>query len=704
MAKEKIVFTLVFDDQGNVSKLKSVEKGFKDIDLTVKNAQKSAELLNSTVRNLGSAGNIKSIKLTRKEYEKLSKTQAQLKNATGAGTSAALELGRVISDMPYGIRGVANNLSQFASNITFMATATDKATGRMVGLSGAIKGLWRALMGPLGILLAIQAVIAALDSLSGQQKKTGDTTEDLTKKFKQQDLILRELSRQYLEYSGNQQLNDFITKALIQKESKLSKTLNDSTKSQEEKNKVVEEYLRLKNLEVENENRLKRIKDIRNKQEEKESSIREKFKPQLAEFQSFPKAIARLTDKMNSEISKSLQDGNVEINKELNTYVATLSEIQKITDKLFASENNKKAGKTKTSKIEFLESPEEFESKALDLERKMLSLQQKLSLIDAKDKNERLARENDFQVKSLRLVVDAEKKKAKVRLENYIEDINRQVKSEKIDEFDAKESIDRAKITSEKEVQAIEEAYEPLFGFLEKIFLARKKAIGGDEQGLIDIETSIGYFKNLYSGLNDFLAAEAEREMTMERNKTNSLNTELNNRLLNENLSKDERKRIQNEIWKNDEKLRVKQDEVKKKQFKSQKAFNISMALADTYLSATKAYASQLIPGDPTSIVRAKIAAAVATTTGLLNVAMIARQKFQPSASNTPISVGSAGGGGGGVGDRDFNFNIVGGDRENQLVGAIQEQFDKPLKAFVVSKDVTTQQQLDANTRTSASF
>ena len=192
--------------------------------------------------------------------------------------------------------------------------------------------------------------------------------------------------------------------------------------------------------------------------------------------------------------------------------------------------------------------------------------------------------------------------------------------------------------------------------------------------------------------------------MTMERNKTNSLNTELNNRLLNENLSKDERKRIQNEIWKNDEKLRVKQDEVKKKQFKSQKAFNISMALADTYLSATKAYASQLIPGDPTSIVRAKIAAAVATTTGLLNVAMIARQKFQPSASNTPISVGSAGGGGGGVGDRDFNFNIVGGDRENQLVGAIQEQFDKPLKAFVVSKDVTTQQQLDANTRTSASF
>ena len=105
----------------------------------------------------------------------------------------------------------------------------------------------------------------------------------------------------------------------------------------------------------------------------------------------------------------------------------------------------------------------------------------------------------------------------------------------------------------------------------------------------------------------------------------------------------------------------------------------------------------------PDAPIRAKVAAVVATATGLANVAAIARQQFQSSSAATPPRTGGSGGSGG-VGDRDFNFNLVGNTQTNQLAEAIQGQFSQPLKAFVVSKDVTTQQELDANIKGAATF
>ena len=73
-------------------------------------------------------------------------------------------------------------------------------------------------------------------------------------------------------------------------------------------------------------------------------------------------------------------------------------------------------------------------------------------------------------------------------------------------------------------------------------------------------------------------------------------------------------------------------------------AFNINKVAAigeatfTTYLAAQKAYASQIIPGDPTSVVRGGIAAGLAVASGLVKVAKIASTKFgstsAPSASS----------------------------------------------------------------------
>ena len=133
--------------------------------------------------------------------------------------------------------------------------------------------------------------------------------------------------------------------------------------------------------------------------------------------------------------------------------------------------------------------------------------------------------------------------------------------------------------------------------------------------------------------------------------------------------------------------------------FKVQKAVNIASALIDTYKSATAAYASQFTPApDPTSPIRGAIAAAAAVAAGLANVKQIASQKFEGGGS-----VSAAGGGAGSTGAPSItpSFNVVGQGSENPL-----QQFDakQPLKAYVVSKEVTDQQNLDSQIQKNAQF
>ena len=80
--------------------------------------------------------------------------------------------------------------------------------------------------------------------------------------------------------------------------------------------------------------------------------------------------------------------------------------------------------------------------------------------------------------------------------------------------------------------------------------------------------------------------------------------------------------------------------------------------------------------GDPSSPLRAKIAQGVAIASGLANVAMIARQKFQSTAGGAPSAGALGGGGSGGGNDRSFNFNLAGASRENQLAQTLQGRFD----------------------------
>jgi hypothetical protein len=50
------------------------------------------------------------------------------------------------------------------------------------------------------------------------------------------------------------------------------------------------------------------------------------------------------------------------------------------------------------------------------------------------------------------------------------------------------------------------------------------------------------------------------------------------------------------------------------------------------------------------------------------------------------------------------SFNVVGGGATNQLAGLLAEETQKPVKAYVVSNEVTTAQSLDRNIVESATL
>ena len=138
-----------------------------------------------------------------------------------------------------------------------------------------------------------------------------------------------------------------------------------------------------------------------------------------------------------------------------------------------------------------------------------------------------------------------------------------------------------------------------------------------------------------------------------------------------------------------------------KRAFNINKAASIAQATISTYQAAQSAYASQIIPGDPSSLIRGAIAAGISVASGIAKVAMIAKTQFN-----------SNGGGGGGGNNAPTslptssaptpaNFNLVGNSNTNQLLQGLQNQ---PIQAYVVGGDVTSQQSLDRNKITTASI
>ena len=128
-----------------------------------------------------------------------------------------------------------------------------------------------------------------------------------------------------------------------------------------------------------------------------------------------------------------------------------------------------------------------------------------------------------------------------------------------------------------------------------------------------------------------------------------------------------------------------------------EKAAAIGQIISNTGIANAKAVAANpLLAGQPfvginTISAGLSIASTLAST----------QKAIQDIRSSGPGTASAVGGGGGGATNipttQAPSFNIVGSDPQNQLAQTISQQTQKPVKAFVVSGDVTTAQSLDRN-------
>ena len=773
MADKTVLIKLDVQEQGAISSIEQLNTSLKNLDKT---SDEYAAVLKKIQAEEVKLASIQAKRV--KSQGAVAKSMKTTSDATGSATAATMELSRVVSDFPYGIRGMANNITQLVSQL---GSASLKAGG----LTAALKLMWKSLMGPLGVVFAITAAVSALDYFYGANEKSTDGVKEAEEAAKEFSSSLMSLER-VLTSAGISQgdYNNKIRQYIILKKEQagLEEKILETANKIEEKNKAI---ALSRDMDAKAEKELLNLREKKRIQDEKlakgeltgkaflqqidyakqieiiqgnlEGSVRHRANLEqdivditkdgldvISDIEEKKKALSRAEEgtlKYLKEEKAILEKKRESSSKTSDEYKEQAKAIEKVQKAIEAIEGIKT--KVNKDKLSFFKTPKELDLDVKSNEAALINFEKKIeqsriktqlneSLSNAKTEEERLKIKKIYDIKLLTAQILSEKKMldlkkkteleiAKAKTASHVADIKRafELYNIKIDLDDKLtpeqrerlkadaggklfDALKQADIESKKTKKEIEGRYKPIYEMFKDLKQARFEALFSGykskpkDKEETDLEKWARYAENakaIISSVSDFVDSEFDRQMTVEQNKTNALNNELNKRLLDENLSKEQKKAIQLQIAQNDEKLRVKQENIARKRFKVMKAFSLATALADTYLATQKAYTSQL-QLDPTSPIRAKIAAGVALAAGLANVAAIARTRFESSSGTSPAING---GGNSGIGSAraEPSFNIVGRSNENVLLSAIQSQFDQPLRAYVVARDVTNQQQLD---------
>ena len=681
----------------------NLEKGIVKLESTIEKAKKKNEDYSLSLKKVELA-EIKLATTTAKlerhqkslgrEVEKTTKTMKQAKSATGATTSAAMELGRVASDAPYGIRGMANNISQFASQMVYAAKATDATTGKVVGMKNAFKGLGKAMMGTTGVLFLIQGVIALLDHFYGGMKKAEEGTESLTATLEAQIDVLDGYRMALDESNLSLEQKSGIVKAAAVSDREFLKILKKTTGSVDDKVRALRMHIKAKEDELKIKQKVAKFDEANAIIKKAEITDVEVLEEKLRKLNILYEASRKSTKESATfsilRYSREIDD----IEKVLGALRERVSLEEEINDLIVDEEPiirgsvewlKKRISETSKHRDSVSTVKSEWEAASIVLD----GYKKKLEAITGKKKKPKprdKATGIDINWDLAPTTTEQEAKR-----EKQMKEILKTFK----DSTELKLKNDPLTIVPELDVKLPDSFYENLA----KDKTDKLKEFTLTSQ-LEDFEEYADLVKQSVSAVSSFISGEYERELTIEQNKTNALNEELNNRLINENLSKDQRKKIQDQIANNDEKLRKKQDSINRKRFNAEKAANIAMTLMNTATAAVG------VMKDTNGNFFVRLAQALPTIAfGLAQVANISRTKYQTTAPSTPSRTSGGGSGaGGGGGDRSFNFNLVGASQQNQLLNAIQSKFETPLKAFVVSKDITTQQELDVNIKGTATL
>ena len=758
MAEQNIDIKIKVDKQGNVE-LKSLEKGFDKVKITAKQASQAAKQLGVDISQIKSSG---TINVAANDFNKLTKAMSGASAASGGATASVLELGRVVSDMPYGIRGVANNLQQLASNFAFMTKEAGSA-------GGALKSIGSALMGPLGILVAFQAVIAAIDYFSANMNKAKDVMAEMSAQTITTNVAKLHLLREALN-DNNVALEDQVLalKKASTEFDELNGFIEGGSINLDAFNSQISTMI----------DRMKEVAFAKAVLKETEEVMQNFIKTVVkGAGPTFGEQVAGLLNPFASgemlgaaRFTKDAADFEKQYSKLYDLLLAKQKDGDGIIlEHLFGKES--KSGRGKRNAI--------LKQQLLDMSKLILDSYKKQALMLEENELEQMKIKQRYEREEIGRRRDMFLERQKQRYDDFM-------KKAKTDEQRAQAT----KVWQDSQIQADSEYYEALSAlgikhtaekhvkmlelernFAEQLVNQRLARIKADESRLASLRagTKAGALNRPMSavgaedieGQNEMARARMEAEQAnfeddLERKKQNLIN-EGHSLLEVEQMVAGERHAFQ--MSQAEQEIELERNKIEAKRNINQEYIswfaglgsimkgiagdNEDLATAALVLEKGSAIANVIVSTQAanakiganmlaeqsafkasaaaTSLVMPKLAATftkMAISAGVLGKKRILKNNIGAGisiakiAATTLQSRGAGGGGAGGGGDagggapsREFDFNLVGSTGVNQLAQGVGAQFSQqPIQAYVVSSQMTSQQQLDHTIQTQASI
>ncbi len=165
---KRIIYTIEVNDQGKM-KVDGLTTGFV-------NASGAVKKLNTDLLQQGEI------------MEDNAKKNQNMIDKTGLAGATVVEFGRTISDSNYGLRGMANNISQLSTLFITLITTSG-------GLTKGLGQLVKVMMGPVGLIVLFQIVIALFeraDMMASKLEKTSNALADAQAKAGSELKMLRQ--------------------------------------------------------------------------------------------------------------------------------------------------------------------------------------------------------------------------------------------------------------------------------------------------------------------------------------------------------------------------------------------------------------------------------------------------------------------------------------------------------------------------------
>jgi|14BtaG_2_1085337.scaffolds.fasta_scaffold14242_3 hypothetical protein len=602
-----------------------------------------------------------------------------LADATGLAGAAVTELGRTISDVNYGFPAVANNISQLGSLFTILIARTG-------GLTKALKLMWQTVKGPLGILLAFQTFITVLEAFSKNSAKAEKSIETLSNSFSDQVVKLKT----YV------------------------KIIESSWMSLEKKQKVVEELNEShKDLNIElNEQGLLTMES----QQSTILYIRALKKKALAQA---------IVTRIQEHYNKVLEIENRDMGE-------NLSFLDKLIIKgdIYAGKKEQQARLNQKS----IENNEKERQDELDSIDKLIDKLDKLGIIpevNTKKNEKSLKAKKDFVARELSFADDILRSEDRINEKVTKNQFNRLKQENKLQSDLAEIRFNEYKIREQDRVAAIKDPEDRA-----KAEIKSAEAIKKSEQSLKDFkvqlenETSAKILQikieQAVKQLNIVSNLQAKERETILSFNESMANTELGRIAIQEQLEeerhKNKIKRINDEIKERkregelyfdlEEQKRIEDARNEREKTKLTKAgedarLNIinfaadaaiaiagkgsalgkSIAVAMAIINTRKAITEALGDKEVPSFFRILHATAIG--------AFGFKQVKDIMATKLPVGADAGGGGAASVSVAAPDFNVVGQGAGSQLAGVVGARFGEPIKAYVLSADVTSAQEMD---------